>query len=152
MMEEWDEDLEVYCDDEGEEGVYIKLHGGACCGIKHIHSMGDGPDEVLSARLELTGTNTSYGRIATKGVNDAHADTYPEDFFYPSAPKETRLARLERILAFLKKERPNGIVEIVITTSQHLWYSPLERLGFVRVTEAINSNTGNRIVVFHLAY
>jgi hypothetical protein len=115
--------------------------------------MGDGPDEVLSARLELTGTNTSFGRHSTSGgVNDAHADTYPEDFFFEAAPKETRLARLERILTFLKAKRPHGIVEIVITTSQHLWYAPLERLGFVRVTEAINSNTGNRIVVFHLAY
>lgn len=134
------------------ESMYIKLHGGACCGIKHIHEMGYHPDEVLAARLAKTGDETSFGRYHHNGVNDAHADTYPEDFFNDEAPKETRAERLARLLEFLKKHRPHGIVEIVLVSNQHQWYHTLEGHGFKKVTEAKNSNTSNQLRVFHLAY
>jgi hypothetical protein len=132
--------------------MYIKLHGGACCGIKHIHDMGGSPDTKLSARDALIDGATSFNRHPVRGVNDAHADTYPEDFFYEEAPAETGAKRLDRLLKFLKKRRPHGIVEIVLTNSQHLWFPVLEDHGFVKVTTAVNSNTDNTLNVFHLSY
>jgi hypothetical protein len=140
--------------------VQIKLHGGACCGIKHIHGMGEHPKGcgqsdtccMLAARSKLTGEQTSFGRSSSSGVNDAHADEYPEDFFCDEAPQELPIDRLDRMLAFLKKHRKHGIVEIVLILGQKRWFPVLEERGFTKVTEAKNSNTHNTLFVFHLAY
>lgn len=134
--------------------MYIKLHGGACCGIKHIHSMATQPSAIIDAREALTGDDTSFGRRFPNGVNDAHADDYPEDFFCAAAPEETYTARLDRLLAFIKGHRGNGgIVEIVLVSSQSVWFPLLEERGFKRVTPdngVKNYNTSNHLHVFHL--
>jgi hypothetical protein len=114
--------------------------------------MGCSPDTKLTARAALIDTDTSFGRHVVRGVNDAHADLFPEDFFFEKAPAETSAERLNRMLKFLKKKRPHGIVEIVLTDSQHLWFPVLEDHGFVKVTTAVNSNTANTLNVFHLSY
>lgn len=135
--------------------MYIKLHGGKCCGVKHIHEMAAYPTAMLSAREALTGAATSFGRQPTSGVNDAHADDYPEDFFCDEAPQETYADRLDRLVKFLKKHRPHGIVEIIITSGQSIWFPYLEERGFKRVTPdggVRNSNTSNYLHVFHLYY
>lgn len=140
------------CEEEEYEGMYIKLHGGACCGVKHIHELGTDPHAMLTARDTLADDQTSFGRHGCDGVNDAHADTYPEDFFNEAAPKEKRTERLDRLIAFLKANRPHGIIEIVLINLQNQWFPLLEERGFKKVSEAVNSNTDRTLNVFHLCY
>lgn len=132
--------------------MHIKLHGGACCGIKHIHALGSDPHYQIVARKALDPTKTSFGRRGCTGVNDAHADTYPEDFFNEDAPKETYIDRFDRLLAFVKDNRPHGIVEVVLVSCQDAWFPLIEERGFKLVTKAKNSNTSAMLHVFHLGY
>lgn len=128
--------------------MIISFHGGMCCGIKTIHSMGTNPAELTSS-LEAQ---------KSKRNHDANYDYTKQDynFFTDEAPKETQEARFTRYLDFIKKYRPGHIVEVALVVqgagwvNQKAWVPILEALGFKAVTSAKNSNSGNTVTIFHL--
>jgi hypothetical protein len=78
-------------------------------------------------------------------------------FFTPSAPKETVEARLDRFLAYIKAERPGGIVEAVLARGYDgdgdqivVNEKRLLERGFRVVNEVRNSNSDNICRVYHL--
>lgn len=79
-------------------------------------------------------------------------------FFFPGAPVETPVERLDRYLEYLRKYRPRGIVEVCLADDEDddiayrqtpLWRPVLEERGFREVNNCMNSNSGNRVFVFH---
>jgi hypothetical protein len=128
----------------------MSFHGGMCCGIRHIYDMGE-PDEVCDALPALSRPNyhdINYSRC------DQNVRVYHFD-----APKETKVKRLDRYIDFLKEYRRAGVAEIVLCHNpgrcydQGEWVPILKEKGFIEVTPeggVHNSNSGNRIRVFHL--
>jgi hypothetical protein len=130
------------------------LHGGFCCGIKHISGLSL-PAYSTSEKAELTGEATSFNRNpnGNNAVGDMHRELYGEDFFAPAAPKEKYPERLKRMVEFIKANRKHGLIEIVIQkTYQVSWIPHLEALGFKMVTEFTNGNTSAVLQVYHLAH
>jgi len=140
----------------------IAFHGGKCCGIKTIHGMGDNPSGSLPP-LRKPRARSHQARNADQYGKDVSSKT---NFFDQPAPAETYLERLDRYLAFLDAERPAGIVEITLADERmpdycedcgcncwseqtRLWRQPLEERGFKEVNNCLNSNSGNRVYVFH---
>lgn len=117
------------------------IHGGKCCGIKHIQGLDYDPHAMLSAK-----------RSGKKLMNEGSCymnSTRP--FFYEAAPAETYLKRFDRILAFIKANRPKGVIEVVLSDFQLVTWRPLiEERGFKLVTKAKNSNSGQTIHIYHL--
>jgi hypothetical protein len=133
--------------------MLANLHGGFCCGIKHISGLSH-PDYDAHSREALSGDQTSFDRHSSSpAVNDMHREMYGEDFFYEAAPKEKLPDRLRRVVGFIKKHRKHGLIEVVIQKiGQAKWASHLEEIGFKMVTEFKNSNTAAVLQVWHLAY
>lgn len=128
--------------------MIISFHGGMCCGIKHIYDMGN-PDTMCSP-ITATKKRLYHDVNYTYSRQDLN-------FFTDEAPAETKLQRLDRYLAFLRDRRPGGIVEIVLVAQDDwywkysLWEPLLLERGFVKVgPEVFNSNSDNKIQVFHL--
>jgi hypothetical protein len=133
------------------------FHGGNCCGIKTIKDLGAEPDTVIGKVLESGKKPPEHDKVGAE-VNSNLL------FFTAAAPEETRRARLERMITFTKKHRPNGIIEITLSdfsvydtpgrTNIHnqltKWRPVLEGLGFVEVASCFNSNSSNRVHVFYL--
>lgn len=117
------------------------IHGGKCCGIKHIQGLGYNPNTMLRAKRrgkQLKNEGSCY-------MNS----TRP--FFYKSAPAETYLKRLERIIAFIHANRPQGVIEVVLSDFQLVaWRPEIEALGFKLVNKCKNSNSGQTIHIYHL--
>ena len=129
----------------------ISYHGGYCCGVKTIHGLGRDPehtcpfsqDKSPSQCLDAQGRSTSS---ETNFYNKAIADgqyTYEELF--------------KEYLSFLEKARPKGIVEVCLSDYQRgysnqlpKWTPVLNKHGFKEVSSCKNSNSNNRVHVFHL--
>lgn len=125
--------------------MHLAFHGGLCCGIKTIYGMGDNPEDwVYSLDKVSVDDSDQYG----------HHVKSDQRFYHREAPAETYLQRFDRYLEYLKERRPKGIVEVAIVTKggldQREWIPHLEQRGFKLVTEAVNSNSGNTVGVFHL--
>jgi hypothetical protein len=134
--------------------VRISLHGGDCCGIKHIHNLGYYPHVGIASRRALP-VNTSFGQKAVRSVNDMrHANKKADcDFYNLSAPVETYEKRFKRFVSFIKEHREHGIIEVTINIfSQKAWKPVLKEQGFKTVSSGNNSNTGNIIEIWHLVY
>jgi hypothetical protein len=129
------------------------LHGGFCCGIKHISGLSH-PDYMAQSRTALVGEQTSFDRHdGNAAVNDMHREKYGEDFFCEEAPAEKYPDRLKRVVDFIKKHRKHGLIEVVIQKAyQAKWAGHLEQLGFKMVTEFKNGNTSAMLQVWHLAH
>jgi hypothetical protein len=136
----------------------ITFHGGNCCAVKHIKDMGSDPSEVLDA---LDNPKPKFGSEPDRMGSSVSSD---KNFFYGTAPKEKAWQRLDRYLEYLDKVRPNGVIEIILCDySAYLQYdcgpSPydqtkkwprlLKKRGFVLVTDCFNSNSKNRVFIFH---
>lgn len=131
----------------------IGFHGGKCCGIKTIHGLGYNPNELIAAlpkRKEFDKPADQYGRDFRSVTN----------FFRDKAPCETCLARLDRYIKYLDEKRPKGIIEIALAdfngnreaTSWNQirkWEPILLERGFKLVNECMNSNSGNKVYVYH---
>lgn len=116
------------------------LHGGMCCGMKQIYGMGFSVHEMVPAKRRT--------KVLANEGNQYMSSK--KDFHYPSAPKETAGARLDRYLAFLDAYRPKGICEIILADWQLVgWRDFIKERGFVEVNKCKNSNSGNMIHVFH---
>jgi len=129
----------------------LSCHGGMCCGIKHIFGFPNYPHQVMEPELE---EQPEFDDEDSRG-SEVRSDL---SFFTLSAPSETVEARLDRFLAYIKGERPGGIVEAVLARScdDGDWDQIainekrlLER-GFLKVNEIRNSNSDNLCRVYHL--
>lgn len=131
----------------------ISLHGGNCCGIKHIHDLGRYPT-VLKCAARKPRKMTSFGQSETSGTNDMiHRNVRGKcDFFNEAAPQELYEDRFDRFVKFIKDKRPNGIIEVVINPSQKAWEPILKKHNFKKVSSGTNSNTYGTIIVYHLVY
>lgn len=118
------------------------FHGGLCCGLKHIYGFSGRPNENVS-RVKAADHFRS---------NDANGwpVTTEQPFFTEEAPEETGRDRLDRYLDFLKRFRPGGIVEVVLTYYQKdMWHGELTQRNFKIVSECVNSNSKNHLYVYH---
>lgn len=128
--------------------MIIAFHGGMCCGMKTICHLGLTPHQVHE---ELEGDADHANRDIAGEETETWMNFYP----FP-APHETGASRLKRYIEYLKKKRPQHIVEVVIAKSDSVyldqsdWVPVLLQQGFKIVNENKNSNSGNTIVVFHL--
>lgn len=130
----------------------VLLHGGFCCGIKHIAGVSL-PEYSAEPRTELKGEATSYKRHTLNAVNDMHRELYGEDFFCEAAPMEKHPERLKRMVDFVKNARSHGLIEVVIQkVNQKKWVPFLEELGFKMVSEFKNGNTSCLLQVWHLIH
>jgi hypothetical protein len=138
--------------------MFLSFHIGKCCGMKTIWGMGCKPvsyedggnkKEYLLGKLGALEKPMKHDKVGA-GV-ESHTR-----FYHHAAPMETRLQRLDRYLNFVKDERPNNIIEIILAESinhysnQMEWVPELEKRGFKFVNKCKNSNSGNTIHVYHL--
>jgi hypothetical protein len=130
----------------------ISLHGGNCCGVKHIYKLGTGPAFTMCARKATK--MTSFGQSGGSASNDMMQSNKRGklDFFNEAAPAETYEERFERFVKFIKIKRAKGIIEVVLNQNQSAWKPILEKHGFNLVTSGKNSNTGSTITIYHLVH
>lgn len=123
----------------------LLFHGGLCCGIKHIRNFSTYTDDMLPAVAAGTVRNhDQYG----------HAVNSELDFFTEEAPIESAIDRLDRLLAFCDKKRPSGIIEVTLAKGLYIdqlkvWEGELLKRGFKLVNSCYNSNSNNRVFVYH---
>lgn len=123
----------------------LTFHGGLCCGIKTIYRLGVDPNLELNKDCFDGGNADQLGAVTSQ--NDS--------FFNGEVPKETCKERLDRFIKYCDKHRPYGVIEIALAEScyswmdQSKWFPLLRRRGFRCVTNCYNSNSGNRIHIFH---
>ena len=116
------------------------LHGGKCCGMKCIYGLGYHPSEIVERKRKTKKLPSESAQYLSS----------PRSFFYEAAPEETKGERLDRLLEFLDEKRPLGICEIILANWQLVgWRDFIKARGFVEVNKCINSNSLNRIHVFH---
>ncbi len=128
----------------------ISCHNGMCCGIKHIFGFPSYPHKVMEPELE------EQPEFDDEDSCGSEVRSYLS-FFTLSAPAETVEARLDRFLAYIKAERPGGIVEAVLARDYDGDWDQIvineKRLlsrGFLQVNEVRNSNSDNICRVYHL--
>lgn len=148
--------------------VRMQYHGGGCCGVTHLY-LGEtaGPKSRVSASKKF-----DYKKLAETAVpkylnfntnlgNGTYyaAIGYREEYGYEAPamsldrPEETAGERAKALLdKFKKSGRTSGLIEAVITNIQIAWGPWLEEQGFKRVASAKNSNSGNVVSFYVLAY
>lgn len=87
----------------------IAFHGGKCCGIKIIHSIGEYPEAKAE---ELT--KDKANPVADDADQYGHEVSSSKNFYNQAAPEETYLERVDRYIKFIDAVRPHGIIEIVL--------------------------------------
>lgn len=116
------------------------LHGGKCCGFKHIYDLGYYPTEMMPKKRKTK---------KLPSEDDQYLSS-PKSFFYESAPEESKGARLDRLLEFLDEKRPQGICEIILADWQLVgWRDFIKARGFKLVNKCKNSNSGCTIHIYH---
>jgi hypothetical protein len=155
--------MRKYCDDKHRsiteyDSPVIAFHGGECCGVKTIHRLGDDPDDTAD---ELT-----YDPNQEEGLDRCGEHVSSSmNMYYIQAPEETYLERVDRYIKWLDAVRPAGIIEIILADDPECckdhdlsdcgdhqvrhWEALLLERGFVCVSNCANSNSGNRIYVYH---
>lgn len=140
----------------------LVFHGGMCCGMKHIYDFKTPPDGILAPLAaarprKLYNGNLLYARNHDRSYRYTRSDFR---FFHLKAPQETAKERLKRYLDFCDEFRPFGIIEVVLSSDKYYcnnggvsqvdtWRKTLEKEGFKEVSNCYNSNSGERIYVFH---
>lgn len=136
--------------------MMISLHGGICCGIKHIHNLGGYPEGNLAARDALPEDKTSFFpnalRSASTDMRSSDRAKSHLDFYNEAAPLEKGHERFSRMVAFMKEHRPHHMIEVVLSGNQTAWHKYLKAHHFRKVSEFYNSNTGATLTVWHLTY
>lgn len=131
--------------------MMIKLHGGKCCGAKHIHGMGAYPEGAIYARKALTATQTSWSEQALGASRDMAGGD--KDFFNEAAPIEKYIERFDRLIEFLKNHRPHHMVDMTLCAGQHTaWKKYLEDRDWKQVAKWKNSNTSSTLYLWVLTY
>lgn len=136
-------------------------HGGLCCGMKVIRNLGCNPDYSVAALLSMYENEEELEDLLADTPDVCGRDVESSDsFFFDAAPSEKAYERLDRYLSYLREHRPYGIVEITLADDPDApgypysqtpkWRPVLEARGFREVNNCLNSNSGNRVYVFHL--
>lgn len=141
--------------------MYLTYHGGKCCGVKHIMGLSNKPSEMAWEKNEATPAERAKINISSDAFGN-HVSS-ADNRFFDGAPAETYGNRLRRIIRYVARYRPSGIIEVVIAyrkdkdgnndmgwRSQAPWIPELEKIGFRHVTEALNSNSGQYCNIWHL--
>lgn len=151
----------------------IVHHGGMCCGIKTIHGLGTSPDGEYEGHVCEAINGFEHKQVDQYDQVVPLSEEFTEDpveyidadvtysvvnswtnIFSGKAPEESPRARLKRYIDWIAKKRPSHLVEICLQVSgvcnQKAWIPVLEEYGFKMVTEFYNSNSGNRVGIFHL--
>lgn len=126
--------------------MFYVVHGGKCCGIKTIHSLGTDPNYVFMAVDVFERAKNAGAALAfSPGAHKCPAEE----------PAETATQKLDRYLGYNDRLYPSGVVEVVLADSRHNifnqkdWIPVLLARGFVPVTENPNSNSLNVITIYH---
>lgn len=129
--------------------MHLAYHGGKCCGIKTIYGFQSNPEHHV-APIE------DYIRIRYCNLDSNGDDVTSEGrFFHATAPKETGIERLDRYLRYCDQRRPGGVIEIVLADFDWMpsfnaaWWPILEERGFTKTATFQNSNSGNKVTVYH---
>lgn len=128
----------------------ITFHGGKCCGVKTISGF---PKSPLSVCGKVDARPEPVSNLDAVGFNV----TSEFDVFNAAAPEETAIDRLDRLIAFIKKWRPCGIIEVCLAEGKSIyqvstWEESLLERGFKLSIKNYNSNSGNIVHVYHLGY
>ena len=92
----------------------ILHHAGGCCGIKVIANMDNRPDSQWLA-------SSGHGDLEYLEVDrdGGRSDNY-KNLYYEDRPGETGGDRFDAYLKFLRRVRPNGLIEVSIVTDNHV--------------------------------
>ena len=140
-------------------GPMLVNHGGKCCGIKTIWCLGYSPGSTAAPIDPWVGDPECGDTEEFEGyeflINDNDVCGYDVDpyqrFFTAGAPKESNGERVERYIRFVKKFRPKHLIEVaMVDEDQPGWKGWFEERGFKLVSEFRNSNSGNKVKVYHL--
>lgn len=141
-------------------------HGGSCCGMTHISGIGNAwstiaPTALLAERVPDTAAKWFARVDRTPALSLRYNEAYPQQ------TAEDRVAEMIGRITdgipwgfdpeIMTGQRPKGIIEIVLVDNQldagkdhgYSWREALAKLGFKEVNSGKNSNSGNRIHVFH---
>lgn len=120
--------------------MFLVYHGGNCCGVRHVYSMGADPTSLILPKKASEPFNSQRPYVV-------------QNLYTRERPAETRLQRLEAYLEFQRAEQDAGIIEIILSSNQAVgWHDSLIALGFKEVSRHRNSNSGNDILIYHLCY
>lgn len=143
--------------------MYIVNHGGFCCGVRTIHNLGypedGGPDHMLPEIKKRTMEDTKEENALGPYKQRPNTVAVNRNIYQLDAPRESRLERLKRYISWYLGSRVYGVIEVVIADDEDdpdcdqtiCWEKPLADLGFKLVTSCYNSNSCNRIYIYHLA-
>lgn len=145
----------------------LVFHGGKCCGIRTIYGLptciynkgSPEKEQVVPINLDKKDVDPKLIVPDYPDIRGNHVSS-DKDFYPYYRPMESVEERLEEFLIFLRKHRPNGIVEVALAesegdqtylTKQKTLFEPLLlKHGFKEVSSCKNSNTGRRIHVYRL--
>ena len=132
----------------------LLYHGGHCCGIKHIYGFTQKPSDKMPKMKKWVRKFKANGDYVydSTGINGP--------YFQQEAPAETALKRFQRFVDHWNKYINNGILEVVLADNdtydniglqqtEH-WGKHVLAAGFKLVSSCKNSNSSNRINVYHL--
>ena len=144
----------------------ITHHGGGCCAVKQISSLGCDPDEFMYQFDAPEGKDLEDLKQYAKADARGTAVCSSRNIYWFSRPSETAGERFDAYLDFLCKHRPCSLVEVTIVPYedsarfpgdedvweeyQQDWIPFLEERGFKYVARVANSNSGNHVHVYHL--
>lgn len=122
----------------------LMYHGAFCCGVKTIYLSG------LVDGTSIVSAETLPNVYQTDGIGSAG-----KIFYKGKRPAETAIERFDAYLEYVDGQRTGGIIEVVLMVnpanyaSQHRWIPLLRKRGFKKTTDCYNSNSANRVVIFH---
>lgn len=132
----------------------LLYHGGHCCGIKHLFGFQQNPTDQMFKMEKWVRKLKPDG----SALYDSNGINGP--FFQLEAPAETALERFNRFVDHWKLKIDNGILEVVLADNAQYtniglqqtekWGEHVLAAGFKRVSSCKNSNSTNRINVYHL--
>lgn len=147
--------------------MHIKNHGGSCCGMKTLY-LGGTPSPTWSCTaypaqqppitpMPSNPTELDAAQFHTRYYIRANQDAgYWHRPFGRAA--EYAGARAQSLLDFWNQKVKSGILEVVVISNERNngtsqiegWRPWLEEQGFKEVSSCYNSNSYNRVHVFHL--
>lgn len=130
--------------------IYLKGHGGSCCGIKHIYSLGLTPEAVIQYKQTNVKEYTQFCR--DYGKYEIYYEIIRKTVFLEDSSAKTMGQMFDEIVEYASSHKRRGVLEVVITHQQSDWVPHLEKSGFKLVNEFVNSNSCNTCFVYHLNY
>lgn len=137
--------------------IQVYMHGGNCCGVKHMINFGGDPNIPLQALAAVTdydkysfSPGPSGNGANDCGVADSTGSRKLRGFYNQEAPREMAYERFNRVLDFVLLHRPSHMIEILLTDTQNKWFPVIEARGFRHVGRVKNCNSSSHINMFLL--